>query len=60
MPDPKPEPMPPATEDLGLPTPPSPGRIPPPKLPETDKARPAGSDRPEPPSPLEAEGTRPV
>lgn len=33
MPDHDPPPLPPADPDAGLPTPPSPGRIPPPKLP---------------------------
>ena len=33
MPDPMPDPVAPATEDQGLPTPPSPGRMPPPRLP---------------------------
>ncbi|KQQ18062.1 hypothetical protein ASF53_06775 [Methylobacterium sp. Leaf123] len=33
MPETKPAPLPPATEDAGLPTPPSPGRLPPPHLP---------------------------
>lgn len=33
MPETKPEPLPPADEDAGLPTPPSPGRLPPPNLP---------------------------
>ncbi|WP_191970058.1 hypothetical protein [Methylobacterium planeticum] len=37
MSDPKPEEVAPATEDLGAPTPPSPGRPPPIKLPPAPK-----------------------
>ncbi|MEH3120274.1 MAG: hypothetical protein PGN25_22505 [Methylorubrum populi] len=40
MPETKPPPPPPATEDAGLPAPPSPGRVPPPKLPPADEAPP--------------------
>ncbi|WP_455957213.1 hypothetical protein [Methylorubrum aminovorans] len=36
MPETKPAPLPPADEDAGLPTPPSPGRLPPPTLPPAD------------------------
>ncbi|GJD55296.1 hypothetical protein [Methylobacterium dankookense] len=56
MPDPNPGPVPPATEDQGLPTPPSPGRMPPPKLPP----EPEEADRPEPPPRPETDGKRPV
>lgn len=47
-----PEAVPVVTEDIGLPTPPSPGRLPPPHLPppEPDAAE-TGSDRNEPAPP---------
>ena len=31
--------LPPVTEDIGLPTPPSPGRVPPPNLPPADPGK---------------------
>lgn len=58
MPDIQSEPLPPAGEDQGLPTPPSPGRMPPPKLP------PEPEDQPEPPpqpgTDRDVSGSRPV
>ena len=44
MPETKPTPLPPATEDAGLPTPPSPGRLPPPNLPPSPSTEDGASD----------------
>jgi hypothetical protein len=44
MPETKPAPLPPATEDAGLPTPPSPGRLPPPNLPPSPSTDDGASD----------------
>lgn len=44
MPETKPAPPPPATEDAGLPTPPSPGRLPPPNLPPAPPSADEASD----------------
>ncbi|PIK73258.1 hypothetical protein CS379_09405 [Methylobacterium frigidaeris] len=44
--------LPPVTEDIGLPTPPSPGRVPPPHLPPPGQGQgETGNDRPEPAPP---------
>ncbi len=44
--------LPPVTEDIGLPTPPSPGRVPPPNLPPADpREGDAGGEHPAPAPP---------
>ena len=46
MPETKPAPLPPADEEAGLPTPPSPGRLPPPNLPPAPPPAPPPADGP--------------
>lgn len=50
--DTEPDDIPPVTKDIGLPTPPSPGRLPPPHLPPPEPGQgEADAERDEPPSP---------
>ena len=55
--DTKPEDVPPVTEDIGVPTPPSPGRLPPPHLPPPEPGQGETKGEPDEPAPSTGSGT---